>query len=91
MSAKVSEEEFAALESRAPARKLTLSEWVRAELLEPDDGGRGSAGGGSSPADDPDESVVLHRQGRADDPGTWEQEIGDTTGGLRLQSKAFAQ
>ncbi len=37
---KVSEEEFLALESRARARKLTLSEWVRAELLEPrDDGG----------------------------------------------------
>ena len=38
---KVSEEEFAALEGRARARKLTLSEWVRAELLEPraDDGG----------------------------------------------------
>ena len=37
---KVSEEEFADLESRARARKLTLSEWVRAELLEPraDDG-----------------------------------------------------
>lgn len=31
---KVSEEEFAALESRAQAWKLTLSEWVRAELLE---------------------------------------------------------
>ena len=36
---KVSEAEFAALEERARAsRKLTLSEWVRAELLEPDDG-----------------------------------------------------
>lgn len=37
---KVSQEEFAALEARARARKLTLSEWVRAELLEPraDDG-----------------------------------------------------
>ena len=32
---KVSEDEFAELESRARARKLTLSEWVRAELLEP--------------------------------------------------------
>ena len=31
---KVSEEEFAALETRARARQLTLSEWVRAELLE---------------------------------------------------------
>jgi hypothetical protein len=40
VSTKVSEEEFVALESRARARKLTLSEWVRAELLEPkDDGG----------------------------------------------------
>ncbi len=32
---KVSEEEFAALETCARARKLTLSEWVRAQLLEP--------------------------------------------------------
>ena len=40
VSTKVSEEEFAELESRARSRKLTLSEWVRAELLEPrDDGG----------------------------------------------------
>ncbi len=31
VSTKVSEEEFVALESRARARKLTLSEWVRAE------------------------------------------------------------
>jgi hypothetical protein len=38
VSTKVSEEEFAVLEARARARKLTLSEWVRAELLEPDDG-----------------------------------------------------
>jgi hypothetical protein len=38
VSTKVSEEEFAALEARARARKLTLSEWVRAELLEPHDG-----------------------------------------------------
>jgi hypothetical protein len=35
VSTKVSEEEFAALEARARARKLTLSEWVRAELMEP--------------------------------------------------------
>jgi len=35
VSTKVSEEEFAALEALARARKLTLSEWVRAELLEP--------------------------------------------------------
>jgi hypothetical protein len=40
---KVSEEEFAALESRARARKLTLSEWVRAELLEPRADGGGAA------------------------------------------------
>ena len=39
---KVSEEEFAALESRARARKLTLSEWVRAELLEPRNGESGA-------------------------------------------------
>jgi|SRR6266702_6178949 len=32
---KVTEAEFAALEIQARARKLTLSEWVRAELLEP--------------------------------------------------------
>ena len=42
MSTKVSEEEFAALESRARARKLTLSEWVRAELLEPRNGESGA-------------------------------------------------
>ncbi len=40
---KVSEEEFAALESRARARKLTLPEWVRAELLEPRADGGGAA------------------------------------------------
>ena len=33
VSTKVSEEEFAALEARARARKLTLSEWVREALL----------------------------------------------------------
>jgi hypothetical protein len=38
---KVSEEEFSDLEAKARARKLTLSEWVRAELLEP----RGEGGG----------------------------------------------
>ena len=43
VSTKVSEEEFAGLESRARARKLTLSEWVRAELLEPR-GGESGAG-----------------------------------------------
>lgn len=42
VSTKVSEDEFAALEARARARKL--SEWVRAELLEPrnDAGGAGT-------------------------------------------------
>ncbi len=40
---KVSEEEFAALEARARARELTLSEWVRAELLEPRADGGGAA------------------------------------------------
>ena len=40
---KVSEEEFAALETLARARKLTLSEWVRAELLEPRTDGGGAA------------------------------------------------
>jgi hypothetical protein len=40
---KVSEAEFAELESRARARKLTLSEWVRAELLEPRSAGGGAA------------------------------------------------
>ena len=44
VSTKVSEEEFAALEARARARKLTLSEWVRAELLEPREGESGAAG-----------------------------------------------
>jgi hypothetical protein len=32
---KVTEAEFAALEARAQAQSLTLSEWVRTELLEP--------------------------------------------------------
>jgi hypothetical protein len=44
VSTKVSEEEFAALEARARARKLTLSEWVRAELMEPREGESGAAG-----------------------------------------------
>ena len=47
VSTKVSEEEFVALESRARARKLTLSEWVRAELLEPRGGESGAATSGS--------------------------------------------
>jgi hypothetical protein len=37
---KVSDEEFAALEARARAENLTLSEWVRARLLEPDAGNK---------------------------------------------------
>jgi hypothetical protein len=37
---KVSDAEYAALEARARAENLTLSEWVRAQLLEPSaDGG----------------------------------------------------
>jgi hypothetical protein len=40
---KVSEAEFAELESRARARKLTLSEWVRAELVEPRSASGGAA------------------------------------------------
>jgi hypothetical protein len=36
---KVSEEQFTALEARAHARKLTLSEWVREALLKIDEGG----------------------------------------------------
>jgi hypothetical protein len=39
---KVSDEEFAALEARARAENLTLSEWMRAKLL-----GTGRPGGGS--------------------------------------------
>jgi hypothetical protein len=38
---KVSDAEYAALEARARAENLTLSEWMRAKLLESDtDGGR---------------------------------------------------
>ena len=36
---KVSDAEYAALEARARAENLTLSEWMRAQLLEPDGGG----------------------------------------------------
>ena len=39
MSTEVSEEDLAALKSHAQTRKLTLSEWVGAELLEPKTGG----------------------------------------------------
>ena len=35
---KVSDAEYAALEARARAENLTLSEWVRAQLLEPSTG-----------------------------------------------------
>jgi hypothetical protein len=41
---KVSDAEYAALEARARAENLTLSEWMRARLLEPD-GGTGRPGG----------------------------------------------
>lgn len=41
---KVSDEEYAALEARARAENLTLSEWVRARLLEPDANGGEAAG-----------------------------------------------
>jgi hypothetical protein len=47
---KVSDAEYAALEARARAENLTLSEWMRAKLLEPDtDGGTGRPGGTSRP------------------------------------------
>ena len=50
---KVSEEEFAAVEARARGWKLTLSEWVRAELLEPrGDGGAGGDGGSAGRGSD---------------------------------------
>jgi hypothetical protein len=46
---KVSDAEYAQLEARARAANLTLSEWVRARLLEPDaDGGSGRPGGESA-------------------------------------------
>lgn len=41
---KVTEAEFAALEMQAQARQLTLSEWVRADLLEPRRMESGAAG-----------------------------------------------
>jgi hypothetical protein len=48
---KVSDAEYAQLEARARAANLTLSEWVRARLLEPDaDGGSGRPGGGAADA-----------------------------------------
>jgi hypothetical protein len=39
---KVTDAEFATLEAQAQARKLTLSEWVRVELLEPRSGESGT-------------------------------------------------
>jgi hypothetical protein len=55
---KVSDEEFAALEARARAENLTLSEWMRAQLLEPSaGGGTGRPGGGT--ADDLLGEVLL--------------------------------
>ena len=41
---KVSDAEYAALEARARAENLTLSEWMRAKLLEPDTNGGEAAG-----------------------------------------------
>jgi hypothetical protein len=55
---KVSDAEYAQLEARARAENLTLSEWMRAKLLEPDtDGGTGRPGGGT--AGEPVGEVVL--------------------------------
>ena len=55
---KVSDAEYAQLETRARAANLTLSEWVRARLLEPDtDGGSGRPGGEA--ADDLVGEVLL--------------------------------
>jgi hypothetical protein len=46
---KVSDAEYAQLEARARAANLTLSEWMRAKLLEPDtDGGTGRPGNGAA-------------------------------------------
>ena len=41
---KVSDEEYAALEARARAENLTLSEWVRARVLAPDANSAEAAG-----------------------------------------------
>jgi len=55
---KVSDAEYAALEVRARAENLTLSEWMRARLLEPDtDGGTCRPGVGA--ADDLLGEVLL--------------------------------
>ena len=61
---KVSDAEYAALEARARAENLTLSEWGRAQLLEPGaDGGTGRPGGtcrpGVAAADDLLGEVLL--------------------------------
>ena len=61
---KVSDAEYAALEARARAENLTLSEWMRAQLLEPSaGGGTGRPGGTCRPgvgaADDLLGEVVL--------------------------------
>ena len=45
---KVSDEEYAALEARARAENLTLSEWMRAQLLEPSAGGGTGRPGGEA-------------------------------------------
>jgi hypothetical protein len=55
---KVSDEEFAALEARARAENLTLSEWMRAQLLEPSAGG-GTGRPGGAAADDLLGEVLL--------------------------------
>ena len=53
---KVSDAEYAALEARARAENLTLSEWMRARLLEPDtDGGSDADGGTGRPGGEADE------------------------------------
>jgi len=55
---KVSDEEYAALEARARAENLTLSEWMRAQLLEPSAGG-GTGRPGSGAAGDLVGEVLL--------------------------------
>ena len=61
---KVSEEEFAALEARARARKVTLSEWVRAELL------LGHSGKPSTKALSPDaEALFSALESESEDDG----------------------
>jgi hypothetical protein len=55
---KVSDAEYAALEARARAENLTLSEWMRAKLL-----GTGRPGGGS----DADGGLAVQAERTADD------------------------